>query len=100
MKLSWLLIVALPLFTAQTAGPAPEVLPAAATTKLSASLAAAKAHQAHVWRDTRPWNDDGTVNGYIEIAQGDRRKWELDIAKNARAIDRMIPESLGGYPIN
>ena len=100
MKLSWLLIVALPLAAAQTAGQAPVELPAAATTKLNAGLAAAKAHKAHVWRDTRPWNEDGTINGYIEIAQGDRRKWELDIAKNARALDRMIPESLGGYPIN
>ena len=77
-----------------------KVMPPAATTKLNASLAAAKGHQAHVWRDTPPWNADGTINGYIEIARGDRRKWELDIAKNARAIDRMIPESLGGYPIN
>jgi inorganic pyrophosphatase len=100
MKLSCLLIVVLPLAAAQTAGQVPEVLPAAATTKLNASLAAAKAHATHVWRDTSPWNDDGTINGYVEIAQGDRRKWELDIAKNARAIDRMIPESLGGYPIN
>ena len=100
MRLSWLLIAALPLAGAQTATPAPEELPAAATTKLISSLAAASAHKAHVWRDTRPWNDDGTINGYIEIAQGDRRKWELDIGKNARAIDRMIPESLGGYPIN
>jgi inorganic pyrophosphatase len=40
------------------------------------------------------------VNAYIEIARGDRRKWELDIGKNARAIDRVIPESVGGYPVN
>ena len=98
MKLSWLLIVALGLV--QTAAQAPAELPAAAATKFNASLAASKAHKAHVWRDTRPLNEDGTINGYIEIAQGDRRKWELDIARNARAVDRMLPESLGGYPIN
>ena len=100
MNLSWLVMVMLTLAGAQAAQRAPEELPAAATTKLNASLAAAKAHKAHAWRDTRPWNEDGTINGYIEIARGDRRKWELDMAKNVRAIDRMIPESLGGYPIN
>jgi inorganic pyrophosphatase len=75
-------------------------LPPVATTKLSASLKAAAAHKQHVWRDTVPINPDGTVNGYIEIATGDRRKWELDMAANARAIDRMIPAEVGGYPIN
>jgi inorganic pyrophosphatase len=85
---------------AQSALPAPNTLPAAATGKLAANLAASKPHAKHVWRDTPPTNDDGTINGYIEIAEGDRQKWELNMAKNARAIDRMIPESLGGYPIN
>jgi inorganic pyrophosphatase len=45
-------------------------------------------------------NRDGTVNAYIEIPRGDRRKWEFDIGANARAIDRMMPETLGGYPVN
>ena len=40
----------------------------------------------------RPVNPDGTVNGYIEISRGDRRKFELDMSKNTRAIDRMISE--------
>ena len=84
----------------QSAPVAPDTLPAAATTKLAASVSAAKAHTAHVWRDRAPLNDDGTINGYIEIAKGDRRKWELDMSKNARAIDRVIPEAIGGYPIN
>jgi inorganic pyrophosphatase len=53
-----------------------------------------------VWRDTPPLNDDGTVNAYVEIARGDRRKWELDMRQNARAIDRVMPETLGGYPVN
>ena len=80
---------------------APDVLPARATTQLAVSLAAARAHlRQHVWRDTAPRNVDGTVNAYIEIAMGDRRKWELDMRANARAIDRMIPESVGGYPVN
>jgi inorganic pyrophosphatase len=79
---------------------APLRLPAAAATQLTRSLDAAKAHPRHVWRDTPPMNADGTVNGYIEIPRDDRRKWELDMAANDRAIDRMMPESLGGYPVN
>ena len=53
-----------------------------------------------IWRDTPPTNADGTVNAYIEIARGDRRKWEFDMRANARAIDRMMPEEVGGYPVN
>jgi inorganic pyrophosphatase len=75
-------------------------LPAAATTRLARSLEAARAHRRHVWRDTTPFNQDGTVNGYIEIAKGDRRKWELDMRRNERAVDRVMPATLGGYPIN
>ena len=76
------------------------VLPAAATTQLARSLDAATDHPRHVWRDTPPTNADGTVNAYIEIARGDRRKWEFDMRANARAIDRMMPEEVGGYPVN
>ncbi len=54
----------------------PDVLPALATSALATSLKAAAAHAKHVWRDTAPTNPDGTVNAYIEIARGDRRKWE------------------------
>jgi len=82
------------------AQPPLDVLPPVATTALVESLKKAEAHRKHVWRDTAPINPDGTVNGYIEIARGDRRKWELDIAANKRAIDRMIPLSIGGYPVN
>ena len=78
----------------------PKVLPASATTQLAKSLDAARAHVRHVWRDTPPRNADATVNAYIEISRGDRRKWELDMAANARSIDRMIPETVGGYPVN
>lgn len=77
-----------------------EVLPAAATTTLARSLELAAAHARHVWRDTPPLADDGTVNAYVEIARGDRRKWEFDIRANARAIDRVIPAEVGGYPVN
>ena len=80
--------------------PAPDELPATATARLASSLDAARPHTRHVWRDTPPTNSDGTVNAYIEIARGDRRKWEFDINANARAIDRMIPEDVGGYPVN
>jgi inorganic pyrophosphatase len=78
----------------------PAELPAAATQKLAKSLEAARPHTKHVWRDMPPSNADGTVNAYIEIPRGDRRKWELDMKRNARAIDRMMPASLGGYPVN
>ena len=78
----------------------PEVLPPAATTELARSLEAAATHTRHIWRDSPPMNGDGTVNGYIEIGRGDRRKWEFDMTKNARAIDRVIPAPIGGYPVN
>jgi inorganic pyrophosphatase len=84
---------------AQPAEPA-RVLPPAATTKLAASLSSAKPVATHIWRDTPPTNPDGTVNAYIEIARGDRNKWEFDMAKNARVLDRVIPERLGPYPVN
>jgi inorganic pyrophosphatase len=92
------ILLALPA-PAQDSSP-PRVLPPLAAAILAKSLAAAEPHRAHVWRDTPPINTDGTVNAYIEIARGDRRKWEFDMSKNARAIDRMIPEALGGYPVN
>ena len=77
-----------------------EVLPPQATTALARSLQLSSAHATHVWRDTAPINDDRTVNAYVEITQGDRRKWEFDMSANARAIDRMIPVDIGGYPVN
>jgi inorganic pyrophosphatase len=78
----------------------PDVLPAPAVSALAASLKAAAAHAKHVWRDTAPTNPDATVNAYVEIAKGDRRKWEFNMGANARAIDRMIPADIGGYPVN
>jgi len=78
----------------------PVELPAVATTKLVQSLDAAKPHASHVWRDMPPINEDGTVNGYVEITRGDRRKFEFDMKANERAIDRMIPPKVGGYPVN
>jgi inorganic pyrophosphatase len=79
---------------------APDALPAIAAAQLAKSLEAARAHSRHVWRDTPPRNPDGTVNAYIEISRGDRRKWELDMRANVRAVDRLIPERIGGYPVN
>ena len=75
-------------------------LPAAASSQLERSLAAAAPHAQHLWRDSPPANPDGTVNGYIEISQGDRNKYEFDMGRNTRAIDRVIPEQVGGYPVN
>jgi inorganic pyrophosphatase len=85
--------------SAQFSPPSTE-LPPSATTQLVRSLDASKAHLRHVWRDTPPLNDDGTVNAYIEISVGDRRKWEFDMREHTRAIDRMIPAAIGGYPVN
>jgi inorganic pyrophosphatase len=94
--------------------PPPPMLPAEAAAKLRASLKSAAAHKQHVWRDTPPFDlsrssarpdsraeaDGVLVNAYIEIPLGGRQKFELDMAKNAPAIDRMIPEKIGGYPVN
>jgi inorganic pyrophosphatase len=96
-----LIAVAVPcLLVAQSPERPLDILPAVATTQLARSLEAASGHSTHVWRDTRPLNDDGSVNAYIEIARGDRRKWELDMRANARAIDRVMPDEIGGYPVN
>jgi inorganic pyrophosphatase len=92
------------LFISSVAGAAaqdpPRVLPDKATTALADNLKAAAAHKKHHWTTMAPFNDDGTLNGYIEIARGDRRKYELDIAANKRKVDRVIPKEIGGYPIN
>lgn len=97
----WVCLVLLPaiLIAQEPQGP-PNELPAVAATQLAKSVAASKAQARNVWRDTAPLNEDGTVNGYIEISRGDRQKWEFDIGANARAIDRIMPEQIGGYPIN
>ena len=79
---------------------APKVLPVPASAQLARSLAAAAPHAQHVWRDVPSMNPDGTVNGYIEIPLGDRNKYEFDMTRNARAIDRVIAKDVGGYPIN
>jgi inorganic pyrophosphatase len=84
---------------AQPAAP-PATLPPEAVSALHRSIEAARPHARHVWRDTAPQNDDGTVNAYIEISRGDRRKYELSIAANERFVDREMPRELGGYPIN
>src|SRR5688572_18617930 len=108
MRLVFLSALVLPLATALTAWtvdaqdvtrPAPTP-PAVATRALERSLSASAAHKKHLWRDTRPINPDGTVNAYIEIARGDRQKWEFDMAAHERRIDRMIAAEIGGYPVN
>ena len=78
----------------------PRELPAPAVTQLAHSLSAAAPHRHHLWRDTAPTNSDGTVNGYIEIPLGERRKYEFDMGRNVRAIDRVMPAAVGGYPVN
>lgn len=71
-----------------------------ATEQLGRSLGAARQHASHMWRDTPPVNPDGTINGYIEIPMGERRKYEFNMKTNARAIDRVMPPDVGGYPVN
>ena len=86
--------------SAQVTGTPPTSLPAPAKAQLAQSLAAAKPQATHVWRDTPPINRDGSVNGYIEIPRGERRKYEFDMKANTRRIDRVMPDELGGYPVN
>jgi inorganic pyrophosphatase len=86
--------------TAQDVGRPQDVLPAPATTRLAESLEAARRHATHVWRDTVPFNGDGSVNAYVEIPKSDRRKWEFDMQANDRDIDRIMPQDVGGYPVN
>ena len=96
-----LLILIMPAaITAQMAGTPPRELPAGATAQLVESLEAARQQASHVWRDTPAINEDGTVNGYVEIPRGEIRKWEFDMKANARAIDRVMPPEVGGYPVN
>jgi inorganic pyrophosphatase len=78
----------------------PADLPVAIQQKLVHDLDAARRHPHHVWRDVAATNADGTVNAYVEIGLGDSRKWELNIARQQRVIDRVLPAELGGYPIN
>ena len=94
IPLAWLLLAT------QGPGAPPATLPAPAVAQLSRSLDASRPHARHVWRDVEPINADGTVNGYVEIARGDRRKWEFSMPRNGRAIDRVIPAKIGGYPVN
>jgi inorganic pyrophosphatase len=93
-------IVILPCALLAQPAQAPRVLPATASAQLARSLEAATPHTRHVWRDSPAVNPDGTVNGYIEISRGDRRKFELNMSRNERAIDRIISERIGGYPVN
>ena len=86
--------------SSQIPGTPPRALPAIATAQLVQSLDAATPYTSHVWRDTPPMNEDGTVNGYVEIPLGEVRKFEFDMKANARAIDRVMPPEIGGYPVN
>jgi inorganic pyrophosphatase len=78
----------------------PLTLPPAATRHLATSLDASAATASHVWRDVVALNSDGSVNAYIEVARGDHRKWEFDMRLNTRVVDRIMPQHVGGYPVN
>lgn len=94
-----ILIVALLIVSLQTQAGPPDVLPAAATTKLRNSLTAASAHKQHRWRDTPPFEGE-LVHAIVEIPRGERRKFEFNMAKNAPAVDRVMPKKVGGYAVN
>jgi inorganic pyrophosphatase len=94
-----LAVVAAIVVSLQAATAPPATLPSSASAKLRQSLNAAKAHKQHVWRDTQPLEGQ-LLKGYIEIPLGGRQKFELNMAKNAPAVDRVIPEKIGGYPVN
>lgn len=78
--------------------PPPDRLPDSAREKLDKAFGDAAANPRHVWRDGPPVNADGTVNVYVEIPRGSSEKWEFDMARNRRELDRMVPAELGGYP--
>jgi inorganic pyrophosphatase len=86
------------LLLVQSQGP-PAVLPAPAAAQLAASLTASRPHGRHVWRDTPPYDRSGRLTAFVEIARGDRRKFEFDIGANKLRIDRMMPADLA-YPVN
>jgi inorganic pyrophosphatase len=100
MRIVILVVILSSAVAAQMAGMPPRELPAEATTQLVQSLDAARQYTSHVWRDTNAMNDDGTVNAYVEIPRSDLRKWEFDMKANARSIDRVMPDDIGGYPVN
>jgi inorganic pyrophosphatase len=93
------LVVSLVLVPLQPSQP-PRRLPAAAVTQLRSSLAAARTHAGHRWRDHAPRSAAGLVRGFIEIARGDRRKFEFDMAANSLRLDRVVSERVGPYPVN
>lgn len=97
---SALALLVLPaLLAAQTAAP-PIELPSSAVATLARSLDAASRHREHIWRDIAPLAAGGLVNAYVEIPRGERRKYEFDMGANVRAVDRVMPEDVGGYPVN
>lgn len=75
-------------------------LPPASSSQVQAALTSTRRHASHVWRDTPPFNADGSLNGYVEISVGERRKWELDIGANQLRLDRTLDASVSGYPVN
>jgi inorganic pyrophosphatase len=99
-EIAALLLCVPALLAAQPSTRPPNVLPETAVAKLASSLDAARAHGRHVWRDTPPFDGENLVNAYIEIPRGERRKYEFAMKENERAIDRIIPEDVGGYPVN
>jgi inorganic pyrophosphatase len=94
-------LLGIPVVLLAEATPRPSrTLPAPAKAALTASLESAARHKQHVWRDTPPYADGGLLHAYVEIPVGERRKFEFDIRANARRVDRVMPETLGGYPVN
>lgn len=78
-----------------------DTLPEKARLKQAELLTKIKANPGpNYWRDTPAINADGTVNMFVEISLGSRDKYETNLEKNELELDRVIHESVGGYPIN
>jgi inorganic pyrophosphatase len=88
------------LLLAQSGSP-PATLPRQSVLQLGTSLAAAADHSKHLWRDISPLDQaTGHLTGFIEIPRGERRKFEFDMTANGLRLDRVLPQSIGGYPVN
>ena len=85
---------------AREAGASFDSLPSEPLAKQVATLETIREHVVNVWRDTPAINPGGTVNALVEVSFGSRDKFEYDIETNAMKLDRVLDESVGGYPIN
>lgn len=75
-------------------------LTTAEQTDLAGLFAKTAKQTTNYWRDASPFNEDGTVNAYIEIPEGVSTKFEYDIGADTTIVDRELHPSVGNYPVN